>query len=161
MGIDQDPYFRMTRDVTHKLKLNKPVCLYSKFFPALQGFKTKMSSSNANSAIFLNDTPKQIKTKINQHAFSGGKTTVEEHRQFGGDISVDISYFYLKYFHESDEFVEEVGQKYSKGEMLTGELKKITIDLLTKIVGTHQANKAKLTDELFKSFMKIRPLLLK
>jgi tryptophanyl-tRNA synthetase len=39
-----------------------------------------MSSSVDTSSIFLTDTPKQIKTKINKHAFSGGKTTVEEHR---------------------------------------------------------------------------------
>ena len=51
-GIDQDPYFRMTRDVAHRLKYKKPCCLHSKFFPALQGFNSKMSASNKDSAIF-------------------------------------------------------------------------------------------------------------
>jgi tryptophanyl-tRNA synthetase len=37
-GIDQDPYFRMTRDVCSKLKAPKPAGFYSKFFPSLQGF---------------------------------------------------------------------------------------------------------------------------
>jgi len=37
-----------------------------------------MSSSIPNSAIFLTDTAKQIKDKINKHAFSGGKATKEE-----------------------------------------------------------------------------------
>lgn len=36
-----------------------------------------MSGSEANSAVFLTDTPKQIKNKINKHAFSGGKETME------------------------------------------------------------------------------------
>ncbi len=71
-GIDQDPYFRMTRDIAQRLKFPKPCTIYSKFFPALQGFNSKMSSSDNASAIFLNDTPKQIKKKINKHAFSGG-----------------------------------------------------------------------------------------
>ena len=75
-GIDQDPYFRMTRDVQYKLKVPKTSCIHSKFFPALQG--AKMSSSIPNSAIFLTDTAKQIKDKINKHAFSGGKATKEE-----------------------------------------------------------------------------------
>lgn len=60
MGIDQDPYFRMARDIAFKLKIPKPISIYSKFFPALQGFNTKMSSSDPNSAIFLTDTPKMI-----------------------------------------------------------------------------------------------------
>ena len=34
-AIDQDPYFRMTRDVAQKLKFSKPASIYSTFFPAL------------------------------------------------------------------------------------------------------------------------------
>lgn len=63
-AIDQDPYFRMTRDVAPRLGFPKPALLHSTFFPALQGAKTKMSASDTNSAIFLTDTPKQIKTKV-------------------------------------------------------------------------------------------------
>jgi tryptophanyl-tRNA synthetase len=55
-AIDQDPYFRMTRDVAQKLKYAKPASIYSTFFPALQGKKTKMSSSDINSGILLTDT---------------------------------------------------------------------------------------------------------
>lgn len=57
-GIDQDPYFRMTRDVCNKLKAPKPAGFYSKFFPSLQGFGTKMSASIPSSGIFMTDTPK-------------------------------------------------------------------------------------------------------
>ena len=70
----------MTRDVAHKLKYMKPANIYSTFFPALQGKKSKMSSSDATSSILLTDTPKMIKDKINKYAFSGGRQTVEEHR---------------------------------------------------------------------------------
>merc|ERR1719360_406704 len=54
-AIDQDPYFRLTRDVAAKLKYPKPALIHSKFFPALQGPGTKMSASIANSAIFITD----------------------------------------------------------------------------------------------------------
>ena len=57
-GIDQDPYFRMARDVCAKLKAPKPAGFYSKFFPSLQGFGGKMSASIPNSGIFMTDTPK-------------------------------------------------------------------------------------------------------
>jgi tryptophanyl-tRNA synthetase len=55
-GIDQDPYFRMTRDVCQKISAPKPAGLYSKFFPALQGFNSKMSGSDPTSGIFMTDT---------------------------------------------------------------------------------------------------------
>ena len=35
-AIDQDPYFRMTRDVAPRLKFHKPSLIMSRFFPALQ-----------------------------------------------------------------------------------------------------------------------------
>ncbi|NXV05116.1 SYWC protein, partial [Cettia cetti] len=63
-AIDQDPYFRMTRDVAPRIGQPKPALLHSVFFPALQGAQTKMSASDPNSSIFLTDTPKQIKTKV-------------------------------------------------------------------------------------------------
>merc|ERR1711971_1427383 len=89
-AIDQDPYFRMTRDVAPRLGYLKPALLHSTFFPAMQGAQTKMSASDANSSIFLTDTPKMIKN--NKHAFSGGKDTIEEHREKGGNCDVDISF---------------------------------------------------------------------
>jgi len=82
-AIDQDPYFRMTRDVAPKLGHAKPALIESTFFPALQGESGKMSASDPNSAIFVTDTPKTVKAKINKHAFSGGRATVEEHRALG------------------------------------------------------------------------------
>lgn len=60
----QDPYFRMTRDVAPRLGYKKPALIHSKFFPALQGSKTKMSSSSASTTIMVSDTPKDISNKV-------------------------------------------------------------------------------------------------
>jgi tryptophanyl-tRNA synthetase len=54
----------MTRDVAPRLGYLKPALLHSTFFPALQGAQTKMSASDANSSIFLTDSPKEIKVRI-------------------------------------------------------------------------------------------------
>ncbi len=35
-AIDQDPYFRMTRDVAPRMGHHKPALIESRFFPALQ-----------------------------------------------------------------------------------------------------------------------------
>ncbi|XP_060939210.1 tryptophan--tRNA ligase, cytoplasmic [Limanda limanda] len=157
-AIDQDPYFRMTRDVAPRIGYPKPALLHSTFFPALQGAQTKMSASDANSSIFLTDTPKQIKNKINKHAFSGGKDTVEEHRKHGGNADVDVSFMYLTFFLEDDEQLEKIRQDYTSGNLLTGELKKLLIETLQPIITQHQERRKQVTDETVKQFMTPRPL---
>ena len=109
-AIDQDPYFRLTRDVAHKLRYPKPALLHAKFFPALQGPQTKMSASDVNSSIYMSDTPNQIKNKVNRHGFSGGRETEEEHRRLGGNTDVDVSYQYLGFFLEDDDELAQIGE---------------------------------------------------
>lgn len=157
-AIDQDPYFRMTRDVAPRIGYPKPALLHSVFFPALQGSKTKMSASNNNTAIFLTDTAKQIKNKVNKHAFSGGQASIEEHRQLGGNCEVDIAYQWLRFFLEDDEKLEQLRKGYTSGEILTGELKKELIDVLQPLVAAHQEAKSKLTDETVRQYMVPRDL---
>lgn len=62
----QDPYFRLTRDHAEVMGFLKPALIESQFFPALQGDTGKMSASVVTSAIFVSDTPKDIKDKINK-----------------------------------------------------------------------------------------------
>ena len=157
-AIDQDPYFRMTRDVAPRLGMMKPALIHSKFFPALQGDNTKMSSSAAETAVFLDDTPKKIKTKINKYAFSGGRETVEEHRRLGGDVEVDISYRYLTFFMDDDDRLEEVRKLYTSGEMLSGEIKKELIGVLQPMVAEHQKRRAQVTEEVLDQFFEVRQL---
>ena len=153
-AIDQDPYFRVCRDVADKLKFNKPSLIHSRFFPALQGSTTKMSASNENTAIFMTDTAKQIQKKINKYAFSGGQVTVEEHRALGGNPDVDVAFQYLTFFKDDDKLLEETYQSYKKGELLSGELKKLCIEVLQDFVKTFQENRAKVDQQVLDSFMK-------
>lgn len=148
----------MTRDVAPRLGSKKPALIHSSFLPALQGAKTKMSASDTNSAIFLIDTPKQIQNKINKHAFSGGRPTLEEHRQFGGNTDVDLSYQLLKFFLEDDDQLEKVRLAYTKGEMLSGEIKKLAIQTVQPIVAEHQARRKEVTDEVLDKYMTLRKL---
>ncbi|VDD74298.1 unnamed protein product [Mesocestoides corti] len=157
-AIDQDPYFRMTRDVAPRIGMLKPSLMLSSFFPALQGNVTKMSASDVNSAIFLTDTPKQIKTKINKYAFSGGGATVEEHRAKGGNCDVDVSYQYLRFFLEDDAKLEQIRKDYTSGDLLTGNLKKELIAVLTDLVTKHQQQRAQITDAMVDEFMRPRRL---
>jgi len=157
-AIDQDPYFRMTRDAAPRLGFLKPALIHSSFFPALQGARSKMSASDANSSIFLSDSPEQISTKIKKYAFSGGKDSVAEHRKVGGDCDTDISYQYLRFFLDDDEKLASFHDNYSSGKMLTGELKQELIKVLQELVGNHQEARAKVTDDVVKQFMTPRKL---
>lgn len=157
-AIDQDAYFRMTRDVAPRMNCHKPALVHSKFFPPLQGRGGKMSGSLANTAVYLTDTPKQIKDKINKHAFSGGQETLELQRQLGANLSVDVSYEWLSFFLNDDERLAKIGKDYSSGEMLTGEVKKELITVLSDMVKEHQDRRSLVTDEIVQNFMKIREL---
>lgn len=153
-AIDQDPYFRVCRDVADKLKYSKPSLLHSRFFPALQGSTTKMSASDDTSAIFMTDTPKQIQKKINKYAFSGGKVSIEEHRKYGGNPDVDVAYQYLSFFKDDDEFLKKCYDQYKSGEMLSGEMKKLCIETLQVFVKDFQERRAAVDDETLDKFMK-------
>ncbi|KAH0536434.1 tryptophan--tRNA ligase [Glutinoglossum americanum] len=157
-AIDQDPYFRMTRDVAIRLKYPKPSLIHSIFLPALQGPGSKMSASIDTSAIFMKDTPALIKKKINKYAFSGGQTSAEEQRLLGGNPDVDVSYQYLTFFIEDDEELENIRVAYQKGEMLTGELKQRCIKELQMYVAGFQERKKEVTEEVVALFMTPRKL---
>lgn len=146
-AIDQDPYFRLMRDVAFKLRHPKPALLHSKFFPALQGASSKMSASSDVSAVFMTDTPKQVQKKINKYAFSGGQATVEEQRRVGGNCDIDVSFQYISFFMDDDEELESIRLRYTRGEMLTGELKQLCIKILQGVVGEFQKRRSEVTDD--------------
>jgi tryptophanyl-tRNA synthetase len=157
-AIDQDPYFRQTRDNAEKLKFKKPALMHSIFLPALQGPGSKMSASIDSSAIFLTDKPNNIKNKINKHAFSGGQDTLEKHRELGGRAKDDVPFQYLTFFMEDDEELERLRAGYEKGEIMTGEMKQTCIKYLQEYVASFQERRAKVTEEVRQLFMTPRQL---
>ncbi|KAK6129860.1 hypothetical protein DH2020_036378 [Rehmannia glutinosa] len=157
-AIDQDPYFRMTRDVAPRLGYHKPALIESSFFPALQGETGKMSASDPNSAIYVTDSAKDIKNKVNRYAFSGGQDSIENHRKYGANLEVDIPVKYLGFFLDDDAELEHIRTEYGAGRMLTGEVKKRLIEVLTELVERHRRARAAVTDEMVDAFMAVRPL---
>ncbi len=159
-AIDQDPYFRVTRDVAPRLGLLKPSLIHSKFFPALQGHHTKMGSSDPNSAIFLTDEPAVVADKVKKHAFSGGGATKEEQLAHGANLEVDVAYQWLRFFLDDDDRVDDIGRRYAKGDptMLTGHVKQILIDTLNDMIARHKKARAQLTDQIVATFMAVREM---
>lgn len=154
-AIDQDPYWRIQRDVAESLGYFKTAAVHSKFLPPLTGTEGKMSSSAADTAIWLSDDEKTVKNKINKYAFSGGKASVEEHRKLGGNPEVDVSFQWLSIFFEPDDAkLKKIRDEYVSGKMLSGELKQILIEKINRFLALHRERKKKaagLVDEFMYS----------
>ncbi|KAI3905327.1 hypothetical protein MKX01_040018 [Papaver californicum] len=73
--IDQDPYFRLARDVAPKIGYQKPALI-----------------DDPNSAIYVTDSADDIEYKISKHAVSGGQKSMKLHKQYGANLKTDISF---------------------------------------------------------------------
>ncbi len=155
-AIDQDAHFRVCRDILPKLGYYKPAAIHCRFLPGLAGMSEdgKMSSSEESTCVFTTDTPEQVERKIMKYAFSGGARNVEEHRKFGGNPDVDVSYQWLTFFEESDEKLKKIYDDYKSGAMLTGELKQILIDKLNGFLKDFQEKREKAKDHLEEFILK-------
>ena len=76
-AIDQDPYFRLARDVAPKMNLIKPTNIMCSFIPPITGQDGKMSSSKADATIFLTDDKDKKRKKI-MTSCKSGKTGIKE-----------------------------------------------------------------------------------
>ena len=130
--------------------LMQPSSTYHQFAVGMTG--GKMSSSQPETTIFLNDSMKSIEKKI-KASFSGGQSTIEEHRSKGGNPEIDVAYQYLRYFFEEDDNeLNKIREEYISGELLTGEIKAICIDKATTWMKTHHELKDQ-NQHLVKDFL--------
>ena len=152
-AIDQDPYWRVTRDVADRVGFPKPCQIHCSFLPGL-GVGGKMSASDASSAIYTTDDQKTVQNKIMKYAFSGGKDTVEEHRRLGGDPDIDIAYQYLTFFEQDDERLKQIYHDYKTGKMLSGEMKKLCVEKINKFLAEHQRRREEAKKNLEKFMLR-------
>ena len=157
-AIDQDPYFRMTRDICQKMGYKKTCTIYAKFLPALEGKNTKTSSSANRPLILMSDAPNEVKNKINKYAFSGGQETAEKQRELGANIDIDVSYNYLEFFLVDDEKLADIKEKYSTGKMQTGEIKAELVKVLNEFLKEYQERRKKVTKEDVAIFTSLRQM---
>ncbi|MFC3477961.1 tryptophan--tRNA ligase [Halobacterium litoreum] len=142
IAVDQDPHVRVSRDVAAKARypVGKPGALLMQFLPSLGG-PGKMSSSEGVS-IRLTDDADTVREKIRKHAFTGGQSSVEEHREQGGDPEVDVPFQYLSAFFESDDDeLARIEAEYRAGDLLSGELKEIAADRIVEFLDGHQSRR--------------------
>jgi tryptophanyl-tRNA synthetase len=146
-AIDQDPYWRITRDIAQKLGYCKPAQIHCRFVPGL-GKGGKMSASEPETCIFTIDTPEDVKNKV-WSAFTGGKPTVKEQRKTGGDPYVcTIFQYFLYLFERDDKKIAELDKNCRTGEVICGDCKAILIERVNKFLKEHQMEREKAKDQI-------------
>ena len=127
-----------------------PSSTYHHFAVGLTG--EKMSSSKPKTTIFLDDDIESVTKKISK-AYSGGQSTIEEHRRLGGNPDIDVAYQYMMYFFEQDDsYLGEINSAYRSGKILAGEMKQLCIDKATDWMKNHQELRAQ-TEHLTHDFL--------
>jgi len=155
VGIDQDPHIRIARGMARRNKdcgFIPIASTYHLFLPSLKG-SGKMSSSDENSYIAMTDSPEVVERKIKRYAFSGGRESLSEHREKGGNLDVDVSFQYLRMFFEpNDKKLDSLREDYKSGDLLTSELKEITIISINEFLRKHQ-RKLKQAERMVRKFL--------
>jgi len=153
-AIDQDPYWRIQRDIAEYFGYYKAAEISSKFLPPLTGMQGKMSASNPRSAIYLTDDEKTVKEKVMKYAFSGGQATIELHRKLGGNPYIDVSFQWLySFFEDDDDRIKKIEEDYKSGKLLSGELKEILIEKLLSFLEKHKEKREE-AKEIIHLFMR-------
>ncbi|MGB6462704.1 MAG: tryptophan--tRNA ligase [Nitrosotalea sp.] len=147
-AIDQDPYWRVTRDIAEKIGFPKPTQIHSKFLPGL-GMQGKMSSSIPETAIFTTDTEEAIDKKIS-NTFTGGQPTVDLQRKLGANFNICPVFWYLRYFFDTEKESDERARKCRAGELLCGECKCNLKDATKPFIADFQKKREKAKDQVDK-----------
>jgi tryptophanyl-tRNA synthetase len=146
-AIDQDPFWRITRDIAQKLGYYKPAQIHCRFLPGL-GIGGKMSASEPETSIFTVDQPDIVKRKV-WNAFTGGKGTLAEQKKYGGDPEVcTIFQYFLYLFEEDDKKLSERKRQCIAGEIMCGECKTELTSRLNKFLAEHQKKREKARDTI-------------
>ena len=134
VGVDQDPHIRLTRDIAHRLNEElgfiQPASTYHRFLTGLTG--DKMSSSKPNTAIYLNETPKVAAKKV-KTAKTGGRESLKEQEELGGEVDKCVIYEMLLYhLIDDDGELEKIREECLSGNLRCGDCKAKTAELMQK-----------------------------
>ncbi|MCK4633234.1 tryptophan--tRNA ligase, partial [Candidatus Bathyarchaeota archaeon] len=87
-----------------------------------------------------------IKKKV-WNAFTGGKPTVKEQKELGGNPNICTIYQYFLYlFEENDEELVRLLRECKSGDIVCGDCKAVLTERMTKFILEHQKRREKARD---------------
>jgi tryptophanyl-tRNA synthetase len=149
-AIDQDPYWRVTRDVAPKLGYYKPAQVHCRFVPGL-GRGGKMSSSMPETSIFTVDSPEAAMKKV-MDAFTGGRATIEEQKRLGANPDVCSVFAYEYFLFMNQKEIEDLRYNCLAGNIMCGECKQILAERVRNFLREHQERRERAKDR-FEEFL--------
>lgn len=100
VALDEDPYMQFIRATAKRNNIAQPSVLHTKYLDGLQGVGSKMSASIDLSAIYVNDTPDEIRAKVGLQPSPSNQRPSVDLQTPNRDPERNVCYQYLKFFLE-------------------------------------------------------------
>lgn len=113
-GVDQDPFFRLARELARRFGYPPPIVFYTASVPGLDGSEKMSTSAPETIPIFLDDSPAVITEKV-RRIRKVGAGSLEELFTRGADLSQDVPFQLLKLFDRNTIAVELIARAYTTG----------------------------------------------
>ncbi len=135
VGEDQLPHLEQTREIARTFNR-----IFKEVFPVpgpllgefsrLPGIDRQKMSKSRNNAIYLKDSPEEIRKKITKAYTDPARI----HATDFGHIEGNVVFAYLDAFHPDKQELEELKDKYRKGKIGDVAVKKILINVLNEFL---------------------------
>ncbi len=143
VGADQDPHIRLARDLADKHRLDlgliPPSSVYHKLVRSLSG-EEKMSKRSPQTMITLSDSKSELKQKI-MNAFTGGRATIKEQKELGGEPEKCPVFDLFMYFSKDDAMINKVYYECRSGRRLCGQCKEEALELVEGFMEQHRSRR--------------------
>lgn len=147
IGLDQDPFVRLSRDISPKLGLKKPSTIHMGFIRGIRG-EEKMSASKPETSLYLEED-EVIKRKV-WRILTGGQPTIEEQKKYGGNPEVCVVFEYISLLEDKDKVLEEIKNNCKSGGRFCGECKEYLFGLIKEFFDGIRRRRERIRIEKFK-----------
>jgi tryptophanyl-tRNA synthetase len=156
VGADQVPILEFANDVIEKFHGNFKCNVFKKIQPLLSSTprlcgldgNNKMSKS-LNNAIFLSDSLKDLKKKINSMYTDRNHLAISD----PGQIEGNVVFTFLDIFMEDRILLEEFKAHYQRGGLGDSYLKNILFDILSPLLESINSNGQQFSDSYLKEVL--------
>ncbi|MGC0371802.1 MAG: hypothetical protein DGJ47_000503 [Rickettsiaceae bacterium] len=158
VGSDQIPMIEQTNEIVRRFnRIYQTSCLkecnyllsHSSRLVGIDG-KAKASKSLGN-AIYLSDSPEDIKKKVFQMYTDPNHIKVSD----PGNVDGNVVFAYLDAFHEDKEEVSRLKSHYKKGGLGDTTIKNILNETLQNLLAPIKEKRANISDEQVQEVLKI------
>lgn len=129
-GKDQDPFFRLARELAKRLGVQSPIIIYTKNVPGLDGSDKMSTSVITSNPIFMSDSEIIIKNKVNLIK-KVGAGTLDELFDSGANLELDVPFKLIELFDKNESNVKLIKKYYEKAQPVCN----TEIELIKSLVG--------------------------